>query len=148
MSDDLLENKTSIKNEFGTGKAEDAAGQEPSGKNEAAPEKPYEPKDGLPVLFTPREFDIYINKVTLESYIFHGKVINYDIEYLEYNPDDFSVIVMMKDGTRYDLGARVQWMIRPYFEKLKEIGIVRTKDGESVDGTLAKIMHSNADKGA
>ncbi len=94
------------------------------------------------VLFLPEEMDIYCNKVTREVFIFHGKVVDYDkLDYLEYDPVDYSVDVVMKDGKRMDLGVKIQWLVRPYFTKAPEIMIVQTKDGESVNGTNVPLKH-------
>lgn len=93
-------------------------------------------------LFTAEEMDIYCNKVTLESYIFHGKDVDYDpIHYLEYDPKEKRVDVVMKDGSRLDLGVKIQWLVRPYFTKAKEVSIVQTKDREPIDGTIVPIIH-------
>lgn len=93
-------------------------------------------------LFTPEELDIYANKATLETFIFHGKEIDYEsLDYLEYDPNDHSVDVVKKDGTRMDLGVKIQWLIRSYFTKAEEINIVRTKDGKSIDGTVVPLKH-------
>ncbi len=93
-------------------------------------------------LFTPEELDIYVNKVTLEAYIFHGKKINYEaLERLEYDASNNSVDVVKKDGTRMDLGVKIQWLVRPYFTKADEVNIVQTKDGESVDGVVIPLKH-------
>lgn len=92
-------------------------------------------------LFTPEEFDIYVNKITMEAYIFHAKPVKQDIERLEYDPKDHSVTVVKKDGTQMDLGAKIQWLVRPYFTKAREVGIVQTKDGEVQDGFLVPLVH-------
>lgn len=98
--------------------------------------------ENLPTLFLPDELDIFVNKITLESYIFHGKEIDYEgIKHLEYDPADHSVDVVKKDGTRYDLGVKVQWLVRPYFTKSKEINIVRTENRKSVDGIVVPLIH-------
>lgn len=99
-------------------------------------------KNAKPALFTAEEMDIYCNKVTLESYIFHGKDVDYDpIHYLEYDPVEKRVDVVMKNGTRLDLGVKIQWLVRPYFSKAKEVSIVQTKDREPVDGTIVPLIH-------
>lgn len=108
--------------------------------------KDWDPKgksgSSKPALFLPEEMDIYCNKVTREVFIFHGKVIDYEsLDYLEYNPADYSVDVVLKDGKRIDLGVKIQWLVRPYFTKAQEIMIVQTKDGESVNGTSVLIKH-------
>lgn len=97
--------------------------------------------DGAPVLFAEGEMDIYVNKITLEAYIFHGKPVAQDIDRLEYDPDDHLVTVVKKDGTIMDLGAKIQWLIRPYFTRAQQVGIVQTKDGETVDGFFVPMIH-------
>lgn len=93
-------------------------------------------------LFGKDELDIYINKITQEAFIFHGKDVDYSlIERLEYHPVKYSVDVILKDGTRQDLGVRIQWLVRPYFSKAKEINIVQTKNGESVKGVIVPLVH-------
>lgn len=95
-----------------------------------------------PALFKAEEMDIYCNKVTREVFIFHLKSVDYErIDYLEYNPADHSVDVVMKDGGRLDLGVKIQWLVRPYFTKAPEIMIVQTKDGESINGTTVPLKH-------
>ena len=104
----------------------------------------FKPGDGSgkPALFTSEEMDIYCNKMTLETFIFHGKEVEYDpIHYLEYDPEHKSVDVVMKDRTRMDLGVKIQWLVRPYFTKAKEISIVQTKNREPVNGAVVPIIH-------
>lgn len=103
-------------------------------------------KGEKPALFKSEEMDIYCNKVTLETYIFHGKDVDYDpIHYLEYDPVEKRADVVMKDKTRLDLGVKIQWLVRPYFTKAKEVSIVQTKDREPVDGTIVPIIHKGQD---
>lgn len=119
--DDIATVKTSMKGDF-----------EPGSKGQA-----------VGVLFLPEEMDIYINKVTLEAYIFHGKKIDYEtLDRLEYNPKAYTVDVVKKDGTRVDLGVKIQWLVRPYFSKAHEINIVQTKEGQSIDGVVIPIVHA------
>lgn len=106
--------------------------------------KPGEEGSALPSLFKPDEMDIYCNKVTKESFIFHAKDVNYDaIERLEYDHQDHSVQVFNKDGTVLNLGVKIQWLIRPYFSKAEEVQIVQTKDGTAINGTFVKLLHKN-----
>ena len=106
--------------------------------------KPGSAKD-RPSLFLPDEMDIYCNKVTKETFIFHGKTIDYNtLDRMEYDPKDHTVDVFMKDGTVLDLGVKIQWLVRPYFTKAKEVQVVRTKDGEAVDGTFIPITHKSS----
>lgn len=103
--------------------------------------EPGEAKD-KPSLFLPDEMDIYCNKITKETFIFHGKDVDYAIlERMEYDPQDYSVDVFLKDGRVLDLGVKIQWLIRPYFTKAEEIQIVQTKDGEAINGTFIPITH-------
>ena len=101
-------------------------------------------RGALPALFQPEELDLFANKVTLEAYIFHGKPVAQDIERLEYNPEDHSITVVKKDGTLMDLGVKVQWLVRPYFTKAKEVSIVQTKDGEAIEGFMVPLVHKPA----
>ncbi len=84
--------------------------------------------------FTPNDFDIYVNKITGETYIFHGPDLPHSVERLEYDPEEYRVNVVTKDGLNLDLGVKIQWLVRPYFSKARQVFIVRTKNGESVDG--------------
>lgn len=93
------------------------------------------------------DFDIYINKVTEETYIFHGPDLTYPVERLEYNPDDYSVNVIGKDGQSRDLGVKIQWLIRPYFSKAKTVFIMKTKDGEVVDGIDVPLVVKESKEG-
>ncbi len=96
-------------------------------------------------VFKPDELDIYANKLTLETFFFHGKKIDYSIiDHLEYDPDDYSVTFVRKDGKRLDLGVKIQWLVRPYLSKAREVSIVRTKDGVSIDGTVVPLVHKSA----
>jgi len=105
--------------------------------------QPGEAKD-KPSLFSPDEMDIYCNKVTKETFVFHGKELDYDtLERMEYDPKDYTVDVFLKDGTVLDLGVKIQWLIRPYFTKAEEIQIVQTKDGEAINGTFLPITHKS-----
>ncbi len=94
-------------------------------------------------LFGPDDFVIYVNKITLDGYIFHGQAFGDMFERLDYDWADQSVTVYKKDGTSLDLGSKIQWLIRPYFKKLQEIAIVQTKDGESIEGFIVPIQHLN-----
>lgn len=102
---------------------------------EQKPPPPYTPAPHTTgQLFKPGDFDIYVNKVSGEVYIFHGPKLNYHVAYLEYDYAEHWVAVVLKDGTRLDLGARIQWLIRPHWERCETLYIVQTKDGEAIDG--------------
>lgn len=121
MSDENQEQNNSIKDAFKPGKS-----------------------SGKAALFLPDEMDIYCNKVTKETFIFHAKEIDYDsLERMEYDSKDHSVTIYKKDGTVLDLGVQIQWLIRPYFTKAEEIQIVQTKDGTAVNGTFLPITHKD-----
>ncbi len=126
MADNEKDEKTSIKSAFAPGTPT------PAGKRALEP------------LFLPDELDLFVNKVTLEAYIFHGKPVEQDIERLEYDPEDHSITVVKKDGKLMDLGVKVQWLVRPYFTKAKEISIVQTKDGEAIEGFIVPLVHKSA----
>jgi hypothetical protein len=90
-------------------------------------------------LFMPKEVDLYVDKQTKETYIFHGKEIDYDISHLVYVPEDHSLIVVMNDKSRLDLGVKLGWLLRPHFIKAPHIIIARTEDGKTVDGTMIPL---------
>jgi len=121
------------------------AEEEAERRGDAAAEKPGQESEYVPArgttgrVFMPNEVDLFANKKTKETYIFHGKVIDYNISHLVYVPEDHSVIVVMNDGTRLDLGVKLQWLVRPYFLKAREVFIVRTEDKKSVDGTVVPL---------
>jgi hypothetical protein len=94
------------------------------------------------VLFAEDEMDVYCNKMTKEAFIFHAVEIDYSaLERMEYNHDTFRAKVFMKDGRELDLGVKIQWLIRPYFSKAQEVQVIRTVDGEPVDGTFIPLSH-------
>lgn len=112
--------------------------KKPSIKSAFSPGKAHE----KPALFNPDEMDIYCNKVTKETFIFHLQEIDYEaLDHAEYNHKNYSVTVFMKDGTSIDLGVKIQWLIRPYFSKAEELQIVQTKDGEAINGTFIPLSH-------
>ncbi len=95
-------------------------------------------------LFKPDEMDIYVNKLTMEAYIFHAKPVAQDIDHLIYDSKNHQVTVIKKDGTQLDLGVKIQWLVRPYFTKAREVGIVQTKDGEALDGFMVPLIHKDS----
>lgn len=102
---------------------------------ETTPQPPYTPAPNTTgSLFRPGDFDIYVNKVTGEVYIFHGPKIQHAIDHLEYHYQDHWVAVVLQDRTRLDLGAKIQWLIRPHWERTATLYIVQTKDGNAIDG--------------
>jgi hypothetical protein len=84
-------------------------------------------------LFLPDELAIRVDKQTLEACIYHEKVIDYDVSHLVYLPEDHSIVVVMNDQTRLDLGTKLTPPVRAHFIKAKEVRIVRTKDQKAVD---------------
>lgn len=84
--------------------------------------------------FKPEDFDIYVNKLTGDTYIFHGPPLPFPVDRLEFSAADNRVTVYTKDGQAIDLGVKVQWLVRPYFKRAKTVFIVQTKNGKSIDG--------------
>jgi len=111
MAKDSDESKNSIKDDWGGGSGKDAG-----------------------AFLKPEDFDLYVNKITGETYIFHGPDLPHEVERLEYDPEECRVAVITKDGRTMDLGVKIQWLIRPYFSRAETVYIVKTKDGEAVDG--------------
>ena len=97
-----------------------------------------------PSLFMPDEMDIYCNKLTKETFIFHGKKLDYEaLDHMVYDHKKHTTDVIMKDGSVLDLGVKIQWLVRPYFSKSEEVQIVQTKDGNAIDGTFIPLKHKN-----
>lgn len=93
-------------------------------------------------LFTPDELDIYVNKITLEAFVFYGKPIEHNaIDHIVYDHDSYDVNVVFENGSKIDLGVKIQWLVRPYFSKIEEIKFVQSKDGEAVDGKIVPVQH-------
>lgn len=138
MSDDPKDKKSKAKGASKKGKsAKDAfgSGNKKKGKSQ---------KGDKMVMFLPEEMDIYCNKITLETFIFHSKDVDYEnLERMVYDPEDYTVDVHLKDGTILDLGVKIQWLLRPYFTKSNEIQIVQTKNKEAINGTFLPITHKD-----
>jgi hypothetical protein len=103
----------------GVGASAPATGTAPSGK---------------PFFFKPEDFDLYVNKMTGDTYVFHGPNLPQPVERLEFTAADNRVLVHTKSGAVFDLGVKIQWLVRPYFKRAKTVYIVQTKNGETVDG--------------
>lgn len=94
---------------------------------------------GRKFLFDKKDFDIFCDKELGETYIFHAPELGCTIDFLEYNPEDQRVTVYTIDGQKMDLGARIQWLVRPYFTKAKTILMVRTQNGKAIDGVEVRL---------
>lgn len=81
-----------------------------------------------------QEFDIYCDRGKAINYIFHGKELNCEIDYLEFNLSRRRITVYTKDSKQLDLGARIQWLVFPDLAKEQNIYVIRTKDGKAQDG--------------
>lgn len=102
-------------------------------------------EEGKRALFTEEEMDIYCNKINKETYIFHSKEVDYKaLKEMIYDPEEFTVDVVLKDGSVIDLGVKIKWLIRPYFSKAEEVQIVRTKNGEAIDGHFVPLRHKGS----
>lgn len=82
----------------------------------------------------PEDFDIYCDREKNVNYIFHGPELNCTIDHLEYDPDTQHITVFTNDSQQLDLGAKIQWLVRPYIAKEQYLYIIRTKDGKAIDG--------------
>lgn len=80
------------------------------------------------------DFDIYCDRNQGVNYIFHGCPLDCTIDHLEYNPDTMRITVFTTDGQKMDLGTKIQWLVRPYIAKDQYLFIVRTENGESIEG--------------
>lgn len=82
----------------------------------------------------PEDFDIYCDRKNGINYIFHGPELGCTIDHLEYDPETKRITVITNDHQRLDLGVRIQWLVRPYIAKEQDLFIIRTENGESIDG--------------
>lgn len=82
----------------------------------------------------PEDFDIYCDRENGINYIFHGPELDCTIDHMEYDHDTQRIEVITNDRQRMDLGARVQWLVRPYIARDQYLFIIRTENGEPIDG--------------
>ncbi len=83
---------------------------------------------------SPDDFDIYCDREREINYIFHGCELNCTIDHLEYDPETQRIAVHTNDRQQLDLGAKIQWLVRPYIAREQDLFIIRTKNGEAIDG--------------
>jgi len=81
-----------------------------------------------------KDFDIYCDREKGINYIFHGCELNCTIDHLEYDPETQHVTVFTNDRQRLDLGAKIEWLVRPYIAKEQYLFIIRTDQGKAIDG--------------
>lgn len=91
-------------------------------------------------LFNPENFDIYCDCKNNQNYIFHKGELNCTVDHLEYDPETQRITVYTNDGQKLDLGARVQWLVRPYIAKDQDIYIVKTENGKTIDGIHVPLV--------
>ncbi len=87
----------------------------------------------------PEEFDIYCDRAKGLNYIFHGKELNCTIDHLEYDHDTQHITVFTNDNQQLDLGAKVEWLVRPYIAKEQDLFIIRTENGKAIDGVQVHL---------
>ncbi len=85
------------------------------------------------------DFDIYCDRENGKNYIFHGPELNCTIDHLEYDHDTQRITVFTNDKQQLDLGAKIQWLIRPYIAKEQYLFIIRTENGEAIDGIEVEL---------
>ena len=88
---------------------------------------------------SPNDVDIYCDRERGTNYIFHGPELNCTIDHLEYDHDTQRITVFTNDSQRFDLGAKIQWLVRPYIAKEQYIYIIRTENGKPIDGHEVKL---------
>tara|TARA_B100001989_G_scaffold244208_2_gene212714 strand:- start:987 stop:1490 length:504 start_codon:yes stop_codon:yes gene_type:complete len=88
----------------------------------------------------PDMFDIYCDCDADQNYIFHDGDLNCTVDHLEYDPETQRITVYTNDGQKLDLGARIQWLVRPYIAKNQDIYIVRTENGKTIDGIQVPLI--------
>lgn len=86
------------------------------------------------------DFDIYCDRENNINYIFHIPELNCTIDHLEYDPDTCRITVVTNDSQRLDLGAKIQWLVRPYIAKEQDLFIIRTENGVAIDGIEVSLV--------
>ncbi|MGH1375640.1 MAG: hypothetical protein ACRBCK_04745 [Alphaproteobacteria bacterium] len=89
---------------------------------------------------SPDDFDIVCNREGGTNYIFHGCELNCSIDHMEYDDEKQRITVFTTDGQKMDLGAKIQWLVRPYIAKDQHLYIIRTKDGKALDGVEVHLQ--------
>ncbi len=89
---------------------------------------------------SPDDFDIVCNREGGTNYIFHGCELNCSIDHMEYDEENQRITVFTTDGQKMDLGAKIQWLVRPYIAKEQYLYIIRTKDGQAIDGVEVHLQ--------
>lgn len=117
----------------------DSLAPEPEDKAPAAPSPKsmggFGSGSGRKNLFnSPNDFDIYCDRAKGVNYIFHQCELNFSIDHLEYDPKTCHITVFSNDGQQLDLGAKIQWLVRPYIAKEQYLFIIRTQNGDVIDG--------------
>lgn len=80
------------------------------------------------------DFDIFCDRERGQNYIFHGPELNCTIDYMEYDPETQRITVFTTDGQKMDLGTKIQWLVRPYIAREQNIFIIRTQNGQAING--------------
>lgn len=94
---------------------------------------------------SPNDFDIYCDRERGLNYIFHGPELNCTIDFLEYDHNTQRITVHTNDRQRFDLGAKIQWLVRPYIAKEQYLFIIRTENGEPIDGVEVQLKIKQPD---
>ncbi len=82
----------------------------------------------------PDDLDIYCDRERGINYIFHGPELNCTIDHLEYDHETQRITVHTNDRQQLDLGVKIQWLVRPYIAREQNLFIIRTENGETIDG--------------
>lgn len=91
----------------------------------------------------PDDFDIFCDRENNMNYIFHAGELNCTIDFLEYDPETQRITVHTNDHQQLDLGAKIQWLIRPYIAREQDLFIIRTKNGQAIDGVEVHLQIKN-----
>ncbi len=100
----------------------------------------------LPALFAPEELDIVVNEEKGEVWIFHGKPLPAIIENIEYDHKGKTITFITEDGRKFDLGVKIQWLVRATINKAEHIFVMHTKDREPQGWFICPLTHVNAEQ--
>jgi hypothetical protein len=96
-----------------------------------------------PALFKPDEIDIFTNRKTHEAWIFHSPPLSIEISEVVYDHKSKRMTFVSKEGKRYDLGVKIQSLIRPTIEKIDHIVVTQITDGLPISWFSAPVRHTN-----
>jgi hypothetical protein len=99
-----------------------------------------------PALFKPDEVEIIVNRVLKECFIFHTPPLPINIDYIEYDHAKKRLHFHSEQGKRYDLGVKIQSLVRPVIEQSDKIAVAQMHEGMPISWFSAPVRHVNQEE--